>query len=132
MLHALKGASPGAGPSLVTQKDLAEAIIFNVHILASELQNALAPAQLKRPQAPSLLEAMVVVEFFEKLLISFSRLFSQYWYMASLLMCPVNSGGSDLFELCLTCLSPVFSRLPVPGDGKQHASKIHGVGSMYD
>ena len=72
MLHALQGASPGARPSPAAQKGLAEAIILNVYILAPDLQHALAPAQLKRPQTPGLLEAIVVSEFFEKL---FSDLF---------------------------------------------------------
>ena len=36
----------------------------------------------------------------------------------------------DLFMLCLTCLSPVFSWLPVPGDGEKIGMLIHG--SMYD
>ena len=39
---------------------------------------------------------------------------------------------NDLFELCLTCLSLVFSQLPVPVDGKIGKYKIHGVGSMSD
>ena len=61
-------ASPGAGPSPATQKGLAEVISLNVHILAPDLQYTLVPAQLKWPQTPDVLEAMVGFEFFEKLL----------------------------------------------------------------